>query len=136
MRALNIAVILLAAAIPVFSQTIAITNGTVYPVSGAPINNGTVLVRDGVIVAVGANVTIPANATRIDATGKIVTPGLIHATTELGLIEIEQVRSSNDATAKGENNVAASFRVWEGLNPASAAFAPTRNEGVTSAAIL
>jgi len=135
-KLLVVAFIVVAAAASVVGQTIAITNAKVYPVSSAPIDNGTVLIRDGVIVAVGANVTIPANATRIDATGKIVTPGLIHSTTELGLIEIEQVRSSNDATAKGENNVAASFRVWEGLNPASAVFAPTRNEGVTSAAIL
>jgi len=136
MRALIIAVILLAAAIPVFSQTIAITNGTVYPVSGAPINNGTVLVRDGVIIAVGANVTIPAGATRIDATGKVVTPGLIHSTTELGVVEVDLVRPTNDVSAKGENNVAASFKVWDGLNPASTSFAPTRNEGVTSAAVL
>ena len=135
-KLLVVAFTVVAAAASVVGQKIAITNAKVYPVSSAPIDNGTVLIRDGVIVAVGANVTIPANATRIDATGKIVTPGLIHATTELGLIEIEQVRSSNDATAKGENNVAASFRVWEGLNPASAVFAPTRNEGVTSAAIL
>jgi len=135
-KLLVVAFTVVAAAASVVGQTVAITNAKVYPVSSAPIDNGTVLIRDGVIVAVGANVTIPANATRIDATGKIVTPGLIHATTELGLIEIEQVRSSNDATAKGENNVAASFRVWEGLNPASAVFAPTRNEGVTSAAIL
>jgi imidazolonepropionase-like amidohydrolase len=94
-----------------------------------------VLVRDGVIVAVGADVTIPAGATRIDATGKVVTPGLIHSTTELGVVEIDQVRLTNDVSAKGENNVAASFKVWDGLNPASTSFAPTRNEGVTSAAV-
>ena len=136
MRALLIAVILAAATTTVFSQTIAITNGKVYPVSGAPINNGTVLIRDGVIVAVGANVTIPAGATRIDATGKVVTPGLIHSTTELGVVEVDLVRPTNDVSAKGENNVAASFKVWDGLNPASTSFAPTRNEGVTSAAVL
>src|SRR5215475_3416233 len=136
MRALFIAFILLAATTTVFSQTIAITNGKVYPVSGAPIDNGTVLIRDGVIVAVGGSVAVPAGATRIDATGKIVTPGLIHSTTELGVIEVDLIRSTSDVSAKGENNVAASFKVWEGLNPASTSFGPTRNEGVTSAAIL
>jgi imidazolonepropionase-like amidohydrolase len=135
-KLLLLAAIVFAATASVAGQTIAITNGTVHPVSGAPINNGTVLIRDGVIEAVGANVTIPANATKIDATGKVVTPGLIHSTTELGLIEIGQVRSTNDVSAKGENNIAAAFRVWDGLNPASSVFAPTRNEGVTSAAIL
>src|SRR6185503_11370301 len=130
------AVLVCAVAAPAAAQTIAITNGKVYPVSGAPINNGTVLIRDGVIVAVGANVTIPANATKIDATGKIVTPGLINSTSELGVVEIDLVRATNDVAAKGENNVAASFKVWDGLNPSSVLFAPTRNEGVTSAAIF
>src|SRR3954466_15109955 len=101
MRRLFIAFILLAAATPVFSQTVAITNGKVYPVSGAPINNGTVLIRDGVIVAVGSDIAIPAGASRIDATGKIVTPGLIHSTTELGVIEIDLIRATNDVSAKG-----------------------------------
>jgi imidazolonepropionase-like amidohydrolase len=136
MRALLIAVILAAAATTVFSQTIAITNGKVYPVSGPPINNGTVLIRDGMIVAVGAQVTVPAGAQTIDAKGKVVTPGLINSITELGVIEIDQVRTTNDVTAKGNNNIAAAFRVWDGLNPASVSFAPTRNEGVTSAVIV
>ena len=120
---------------PAAAQTIAITNGTVYPVSSAPIPNGTVLIRDGVIVAVGAQVTIPADARRIDATGKVVTPGLINSVTELGVIEIDQVKDTKDDTAKGTNNISAAFRVWEGLNPASAMFAPTRNEGITTAII-
>ena len=55
------------------AQTIAITGGTVYPVSGPKIERGTVLIRNGRIVAVGANVAVPADAQRIDATGKWVT---------------------------------------------------------------
>jgi imidazolonepropionase-like amidohydrolase len=136
MRALIIAVILAAATTTVFSQTIAITNGKVYPVSGPPISNGTVLIRDGMIVAVGAQVTVPAGAQTIDARGKVVTPGLINSITELGVVEIDQVRTTNDVTAKGNNNIAAAFRVWDGLNPSSVLFAPARNEGVTSAVIV
>jgi imidazolonepropionase-like amidohydrolase len=64
-----------------------------------------------------------------------VTPGLINSLTELGLIEIDQVRDTKDDTARGTNNVSAAFRVWEGLNSASASFAPTRNEGITTAII-
>jgi imidazolonepropionase-like amidohydrolase len=135
-KLLLLSVFMFAAAVSVAGQTIAITNGKVHPVSGPPINGGTVLIQDGVIVAVGANVTIPAGAKRIDVSGKVVTPGLINSTTELGLIEIDQVRSTNDVSARGENNIAASFRVWDGLNPESTTFAPTRNEGVTSAAIF
>ena len=128
-------VVLFAASLPVWSQTIAITGGKVYPISGPPISNGTVLLRDGVIVAVGTNVNIPAGAQRIDATGKIVTPGLINSITTVGLVEIGQVRDTNDAAAKGNNNIAAAFKVWEGLNPASSVFAPTRAEGVTTVII-
>ncbi len=129
------AIIILAVAVPAAAQTIAITNGTVYPVSGPPIQNGTVLIRDGVIIAVGARVTVPADALKIDATGKVVTPGLINAAAELGVIEVDQVKDTKDDTAKGTNNIAAAFRVWEGLNPASQMFAPTRNEGITTAVI-
>ena len=46
----------------VAAQTIAIVGGKVYPVSAPPIENGTVLIRDGRIVAVGSSVTIPAGA--------------------------------------------------------------------------
>jgi imidazolonepropionase-like amidohydrolase len=62
----------------------AITGGTVHPVSGAPIANGTVIVRNGLIEAVGANVPVPADATTIDATGSHVYPGLIDAHTSAG----------------------------------------------------
>src|SRR5258706_12316215 len=135
MRALIIAIILAVAATTVFSQTIAITNGKVYPVSGPPIDVGTVLIRDGVIVAVGANVAVPAGATRIDATGKVVTPGLINSQTELGVIEIDQVKKTNDVTAKGTNKASAAFVVWDGLNPPSETFGPERNEGITTAIV-
>lgn len=114
------------------AQTIAITGGRVFPVAAAPIDNGTVLIRDGKIVAVGANVAIPADAQRIDATGKWVTPGLINAGTNLGLVEIGAVPDTRDATARGQNAIAASFRAWEGINPNTALFPPARNEGVTS----
>jgi len=135
-RAFLITAFIIAVASSALSQTIAITNGKVYPVSGPPIPNGTVLIRDGVITAVGSNLNLPANTQKIDATGKIVTPGFINSLTELGLIEIDQVRSTNDSSAKGSNNIAANFRVWDGLNPASTVFAPTRSEGVTTVIVV
>lgn len=131
----------MSAALLIFStasgaQTIAITGGKVYTVSGAPIENGTVLIREGKIVSVGANVPIPANAQRIDATGKWVTPGLINSSTQLGLVEVGQVQSTRDDAAKGKNNIAAAFRVWEGLNTNSVMIAPTRRDGVTSVVVV
>src|SRR5439155_22918014 len=66
-------------------QVIAIRNATVYPISGPAIERGTVLIRDGKIVGVGANVAVPAGATVVDATGKYVMPGIIDAMTYYGL---------------------------------------------------
>jgi imidazolonepropionase-like amidohydrolase len=53
---------LCALAMPAGAQTIAITGGKVYPVSGPAIENGTVLIRDGKIVAVGKDIAIPSDA--------------------------------------------------------------------------
>jgi imidazolonepropionase-like amidohydrolase len=118
------------------AQTIAITGGKVYPVSSAPIENGTVLIRNGKIVAVGANVTIPSEAQRIDATGKWVTPGLINSATQLGLVEVGQVTDTRNVSARGKDNISASFTVWEGLNTNSVLIAPARREGVTNVVIM
>ena len=117
------------------AQTIAITGGRVFPVSGAPIDNGTVLIRDGSIVAVGASVAIPADARRIDATGKWVTPGFVNASTQLGVVEIGAIADTRDVNARGREGIAAAFTVWEGFNPASAMIAPARNEGITSVVV-
>jgi imidazolonepropionase-like amidohydrolase len=62
----------------------AITGGTVHPVSGPAIPNGIVVIRGGLIEAVGANVPIPPDATTIDVKGAHVYPGLIDAQTFLG----------------------------------------------------
>ena len=62
----------------------AITGGTVHPVSGPAIPNGAVIIREGLIEAVGANAAIPREATVIDVAGAHVYPGLIDAQTSLG----------------------------------------------------
>jgi imidazolonepropionase-like amidohydrolase len=124
------------AAVNASAQTIAITGGKVYPVSGSPIDNGTVIIRDGKISAVGSGIPIPADAQRIDATGKWVTPGLINSATEVGLVEIGGVRESRDDAARGKDNIAAAFNVWEGLNSTSVLIAPARRDGVTNVVVL
>ena len=114
------------------AQTIAITGGTVHPVSGTPIEHATVLVRDGMIVAVGADVVVPDGARVIDARGKVVTPGLFNGGTQLGLTEISAVQSNNEGSLS-DNQVAAAFNVAAGINPASQLIAVTRVEGITTA---
>jgi imidazolonepropionase-like amidohydrolase len=123
-------------AVPVAAQTIAITGGKVYPVSGPPIENGTVIITNGKIAAVGANVPIPAGAQRIDATGKIVTPGFVDASTQLGVQEVGAVNDTRDMSARGKDNIAAAFTVWEGLNPNSVLLAPARKDGITSFVVV
>ena len=113
------------------AQTIAITGGTVYPVSGPKMENAIVLIREGRITAVGPAVTVPGDATRIDARGKWVTPGLIDGGTQLGLTEISAVSATNEGALRG-SDVAAAFNVAEGINPASTLIAVTRIEGVTT----
>ena len=114
------------------AQMIAITGGTVYPVSGPKIANATVLIRDGKIAAVGTNVNVPTDATRIDAAGKWVTPGLIDGGGQMGLVEIGAVAGTRDGSL-ATDSVAASFSVAEGLNPASVLIPVTRIEGITTA---
>src|SRR5688572_4494225 len=68
-------------------DTYAITNARIVPVSGPVIERGTVVVRDGLIAGVGAQVNTPADARVIDGTGLTIYPGLIDANTSLGIPE-------------------------------------------------
>lgn len=113
------------------AQTIAITGGTVYPVSGPRIENGTVLIQDGRILAVGQNLNIPAGAIQVDARGKWVTPGLFHSGSSLGLTQVGAVASTNEARHTGDINAA--FNVAEGIDPATALIPIARLGGVTTA---
>jgi imidazolonepropionase-like amidohydrolase len=128
--------IVIAVSGPAGAQTIAITGGKVYPVSGPPIEGGTVVIVNGKIAAVGRNVSIPAGAKRIDATGKIVTPGFVNSATQLGVQEVSQVSDTRDMSARGKDNIAAAFTVWDGLNPNSVMLAPARKEGITSFVVM
>lgn len=130
------AVVAASVATPAAAQTVAITGGRVFPVSGPAIDNGTVLIRDGRIVAVGANVAVPTDARRVDATGKWVTPGLLDAATHLGVVEIGAVGDTRDYAARGRDGVAAAFRVVDGLNPRSTLIGQAREGGVTSVIVL
>jgi imidazolonepropionase-like amidohydrolase len=122
----------LATALPASAQTIAITGGTIYPVSGPKIENGTLLLRDGKIAAVGASLEIPSGATRVDAKGGWITPGLIHGGSTLGLklFDIGVQLETQEDTVSGD--VKPSFNVAEGIDPASMAIPVARLEGVTS----
>ncbi len=115
------------------AQTIAITGGTVHPVSGPRIDNGIVLIENGRIVAVGsaANVRI-GSAEIIDATGKVVTPGLLEAGTQLGLVEVGAVAATRHGSLD-DGAVRSAFRVSDSVDPRSMLFPIARADGVTHA---
>ena len=138
MRATRNGLLALACAAAAFvlpAQTVAITGGTVYPVSGPAIKNGTVVITNGKITAVGANVAVPAGAKKIDATGKWVTPGFINSTTVLGLVDVGFGADANEASSQGANDISASFQPWLGYNPLNALIPAAREGGITTVAI-
>lgn len=110
---------------------LAIRGGTVYTLAGPPIANGTVLIRDGRIAAVGAGVPVPPGAAVLDASGLEVYPGLFDAITRLGLTEIGAVDVTNDVNELGLFNphlVAATA-----VHPASELIPVARANGITHA---
>jgi len=130
-RALLLA-LLLAGASTLPAQTIAITGGTVYPVGAPAIRNGTVLIRDGRIAAVGSDVSVPADAQRIDATDKWVTPGLFLGFSDLGVSLFESGSVDKVRENRRNNGISPSFRVAEGIDPAHVTFPVARLEGITT----
>jgi imidazolonepropionase-like amidohydrolase len=119
------------AASPAHAQTYAIQGATVHTLAGEPIPNGTVVIRDGKIAAVGAGVAVPSGAQVIHARGLHVYPGLFDAVSQLGLTEVGQVSATVDTTELGDFNphlVAASA-----IHPASEHIPVARANGVTHA---
>ncbi|MFP5245893.1 MAG: amidohydrolase family protein [Thermoanaerobaculia bacterium] len=114
---------------PGVKGTVVIRNATIVPVTSAPIANGTIVFANGVITAIGANVTIPANATVIDGTGLSVYPGMIDSGSNVGLIEIDTLAGSVDTTELGDMNPNAQAAV--AVNPHSELVPVTRVNGVT-----
>jgi len=115
--------------------TYAITNAKIVPVVGPEIARGTVVISDGKIAAVGANVAVPSGARTIDASGLTVYPGMMDAGTSMGLSEIGQGAASTvDIAEVGSFNPNA--QAIYGLNPHSAHIGVTRVVGITHVASM
>src|SRR5262244_1127862 len=113
----------------------AIRNARIVTVSGADIENGTIVIRNGKIEAVGANVSVPGGAQTIDAHGLTVYPGMMDAGTSLGLVEVPQGAAGTVDTAEtGELNPNAKAIV--SVNQHSAHIGVTRVDGITHAVTL
>ena len=107
---------------------IAIVGATIFPVTSAPIEDGTLLIDKGKIIALGTHVDIPRRAKRIAAPGRSIYPGLFNSDGLLGLVEINSVRATRDFAETGDLNP--NLRVETAVNPDSELIPVTRSGGV------
>lgn len=115
------------------ADVIAIKDAEVRSMSRAgTLSRATVLIRDGRIAAVGPDLAVPADAKVFDGTGKILTPGIIAAQTELGLKEIDGVEETDDVASE-QPRFSAALDVTDALNPRSVLIPVNRIDGITAA---
>lgn len=99
------------------------------------IADGTVILRDGKILAVGKGLAPPAGASVVDAKGAIVTPGLFAPNTVLGVREVNSVKGTDDAKS-ASSDLGAAFDPQYGLNPDTTLVPVARLGGVTRAIVV
>jgi imidazolonepropionase-like amidohydrolase len=111
----------------------AIVNGTLYTVSHGVIENGTILIEDGKIVAIGANLPIPEEAELLFAQGAHVYPGLIDADCKVGIFEEGQGPIGDDTNEP--NSIGSEFRAFDATWWEDVAFEDCRRAGITALSI-
>jgi imidazolonepropionase-like amidohydrolase len=117
------------------TELLAITGGYVVPVSGEAIENGTVVVTDGAISAVGGpDTAIPENARVVEVHGRWVLPGFVEAHGHLGVHEDGEGWSGNDTNEMTDPN-GARFRALDGIDIEEVGFRDALRGGVTTAVI-
>ncbi len=117
-------------------ETLAITGATVYTLGPqGTLNQATVLIRDGKIVAVGTDLAVPPGARVWPASGKVLTPGLFDSGSPIGLSEIS-LEPSTRSDATDDPRLTAGFDVALMFNPRSPLIPVNRIEGLTRALIV
>ncbi len=114
-----------------YGDVIALVGGRIHPVTSDVIENGTLLMQDGLIVAMGTDIAVPAGAWTFDVTGRDVWPGMISLGSAIGLHEIGAVNMTDDTSEIGGNQP--DLRVSASINADSAHIGVTRHNGVTRA---
>jgi imidazolonepropionase-like amidohydrolase len=109
--------------------TWAIVGGQVVPIEGDPFRDGVVLVEGGTIRALGADVRVPDGVERVDATGKVVLPGLVDAHVHLGVHEEAEGWAGQD-TNEMTDPVTPQVRALDAINPADLGFQDAIGGGV------
>ncbi len=135
MSRMLVTLIALGLSIQASAQTTAIVGGKIHTVGPqGTIDAGTVLIVDGRIAAVGSDVVVPEGAETIDASGKVVTPGLFSPYGQLGLVEVGNSAGPVDSQQRGDR-FTAGFDVADAYNRRSSLIAINRIEGITRAVI-
>ena len=118
------------------AQSIAIVHAKAYATPGAaPVDDATILIRDGHIVSVAVGAAAPAGAEMVDAHGQIVTPGLMNGATQLGIVDVESTDDGSDQAVKS-GPLGAAFDIRYALNPNSELLRVARADGLTRAISL
>jgi imidazolonepropionase-like amidohydrolase len=112
---------------------IAIKGGKIHTITKGTIENGIILIKGKKIVAVGENIKVPPGAEVIDATGKVITPGLVDSHSHLGLGPSGGVTEDNEMT----DSATPQLRIIDSINPYGeepdkGCFAKALSEGVTT----
>ncbi|MEE8079256.1 MAG: amidohydrolase family protein [Pseudomonadales bacterium] len=129
------AAVLAFAASAASAQTTAITGATVHTVAPeGTLENATIVIENGQIAEVGTGIQVPAGAEVIDASGKIITPGLFSAMGQIGLSEVGAVTGTNDAVQRGDD-FSAGFDIANAYNRRSVVIPISRIDGITRALI-
>ena len=136
MRRLLLAVLGLVTVGNAHAADLAFVHATVLPVSGPAIEDGTVLVQDGLITAVGAGLPVPGGtATVVDATGKFLTPGLIDLHSHMGVYSWPGGKAHADGNEM-IHPITPHVRAEDAVRVADPAFSRARAGGVTSILVL
>ncbi len=120
---------------PFPSRTTFIRNATVMTAAGPTLVNASILLRDGKVVAVGANLTPPSDAVVVDGTSKFVTPGIIDTHSHLGVYAapgVDAHSDGNEAINPATPEVWAEHSVW----PQDPQFPRALSAGVTTIQVL
>ncbi|HTE54986.1 MAG TPA: amidohydrolase family protein [Kofleriaceae bacterium] len=110
----------------------AIEGATIYVTPTEAIRDATLVVQKGRVTAVGKKVAVPSSLRRIDGRGRVVTAGLVDASSAIGLVEVEQEATTTDGRFEDAIPVHAAYRAIDGYDPTSVAIPVARSGGVTS----
>jgi dihydroorotase-like cyclic amidohydrolase len=107
-------------------RPIAFTGATVHTMAGPPLQNATLVIHKGRVVAVGANAAIPAGAERRDARGMVIMPGIVDTHSHIGQV----------AGADRSSPIQPEVRAMDSINPRDASIAKARAGGITTANVM